>query len=121
MRLAAILLAVLLSGCAATKAQVTSALGDKYSGKSVDALVLEFGPPKSSFQMASGETAYQWELTNRTNIDTNQYGGSARTFYCRVRAIVGHDSIVRSVSTEDAANLLGESLCAQKLGLMRNA
>jgi hypothetical protein len=75
MRLAAILLAVLLSGCAATKAQVTSALGDKYSGKSVDALVLEFGPPKSSFQMASGETAYQWELTNRTNIDTNQYGG----------------------------------------------
>ena len=111
----------LLAGCAATKEQVTSALGDKYSGKSIDKLVVEFGPPVQTFKMADGSSAYQWELANRTNIATYEGSGSASTYYCRVRAIVGRDGIVQSVSTEDRSNIYGESFCAQRLGLKRNA
>ena len=120
MRLAALVFAVALSACAATKQQVTAALEDKYSGQSVDKLVVEFGPPINSFKMASGEVVYQWQLANVTSIAGNENSASARTYYCRVRAIVGCDNIVRSVSTEDASNLYGESICARRLGLKRN-
>lgn len=112
---------VLLSACAATQEQVTSALGNKYEGQSIDNLIMEFGPPLNSFKMASGDTAYQWELANHTNLNANEYGGSANTLYCRVRAIAGPDSRVRSVSTEDASNAFGESLCAKRLKMSRAA
>jgi hypothetical protein len=120
MRLAALVFAVALLACAATKEQVTAALEDKYSGQSVDKLVVEFGPPINSFKMASGEVVYQWELANVTRIAGDQYSASARTYHCRVRAIVGRDNMVRSVSTEDVSNLYGESFCAKRLGLQRN-
>lgn len=120
MRLIAITaLCVIVAGCAATQEQVTAALGSKYIGRSVDQLVLEFGPPASTFKMSAGSTAYQWELANHTKMRVNDYGGSASTLYCRVRAIAGADNIVRSVSTEDASNVVGESLCAKRLGIMR--
>jgi len=112
--------AVALSACAATKQQVTAALEDKYSGQSVDKLVVEFGPPINSFKMASGEVVYQWELANRTVMARGEYSASASTYFCRVRAIVGRDSMVRSVSTEDVSNLYGESFCAKRLGLRRD-
>lgn len=117
MRIAIFIMAALLSGCAATKEEVTASLGNQYSGGSVDNLVAQFGPPMNSFKMASGDTAYQWELTNHTNIDVNRGHGSARTHYCRVRAIVGPDNLVRSLSTEDVSSLFGGSLCARHLGL----
>ena len=121
LRVGVLLIAGLLVGCAATAQQVTSALGDKYSGKSVDRLVMEFGPPMNSFKMADGGSAYQWEVANHTNIATNQYGGSASTHFCRIRAIVGRDNIVQSVSTEDSSNVYGESFCAKRLGLKRES
>lgn len=113
-------LCVLVAGCAATQEQVTAALGSKYTGRSVDQLVLEFGPPTSTFKMSDGSAAYQWELANHTNINVDKYGGSANTRYCRVRAVAGPDNLVRSLSTEDASNIVGESLCARKLGLARS-
>jgi len=71
--------------------------------------------------MAGGVTAYQWELANHTNINVGKYGGSAKTLYCRVRAIVGPDDIVQRVSTEDASNIFGDSLCGKHLGMSRSA
>ena len=110
-----------LAGCAATKERVTSALGDKYAGQTIDNLVVRFGPPNNSFKMASGGSSYVWEIANHTNVDVDKYGGAANTFYCRIRAVTGPDNVVTSVSTEDVSNLLGESLCAKRLGLARQS
>jgi PBP1b-binding outer membrane lipoprotein LpoB len=39
-------LACLLSGCAATKQEVSENLGNRFLGKNVDTLVSEFGMPR---------------------------------------------------------------------------
>lgn len=57
-----------LAACAATKEQVTAALGNKYQGQSLDRLVMEYGPPSASFKMADGSSSYQWELANYTKL-----------------------------------------------------
>ncbi len=109
-----------LVGCAATQDQVTASLRDKYSGQSVDQLVMQFGPPSSTFKMADGGSAYEWNIANRTNIDTYRGTGAEATSFCKIRAVAGPDSVVRSVSTDDAAvNIYGDSLCAQKLRMPR--
>jgi hypothetical protein len=50
-----------LGGCAASRQEVVSRLGDEYVGQSVDALVIKFGPPASTFKMNSGDTSYIWQ------------------------------------------------------------
>ena len=107
-----LLAASALTGCAATSQEVVFSLNDQYDQKTVDAIVLDLGPPAQSFKMVGGETEYQWIVSNHTNVKMNDYGGTANTFYCKVRAIVRPDGIVRTVSTEDVSNVLGESLCA---------
>ena len=124
-RFAISIFTLLLIGCAATQQEVTSALQDRYTGHSVDNLVMQFGPPSNSFKMADGGSAYEWNIANHTNVDIGQYGGSENTLFCKFRAISGPDSLVRQVTTEDASNALGESLCAKKAengaqGLMRS-
>src|SRR4051794_10515192 len=57
-----VVLCVALGGCYATGADVRAKLGQDYVGKNVDALVLRWGPPASSFKMNGGDTAYSWQL-----------------------------------------------------------
>jgi hypothetical protein len=57
-----------LAGCAASRQEVVARLGDHFIGQNVDALVIQFGPPTSTFKMNSGETAYVWQLTAVTDI-----------------------------------------------------
>jgi hypothetical protein len=61
-----------LGGCVASRQEVATRLGDQYVGQNVDALVVKFGPPASTFKMNSGDTSYIWQLGNQTNINTDQ-------------------------------------------------
>ena len=119
----------LLSGCAATKQEVSANLGNRFVGKNVDALVTEFGPPASAFRMNSGETAYVWQLSDVTSINTYEGSGTAKTYHCRVNVISFPAGLVTKLTTEDVSGtggLLGlagvdirGSLCARRLGMPR--
>src|SRR5258708_12283468 len=50
-----------LGGCAASRQEVATRLGDEYVGQNVDALVIKFGPPASTFKMNSGDTSSIWQ------------------------------------------------------------
>ena len=50
----AMLVAVGMAGCGATKQEVAANLGDRFVGKNVDVLVSELGPPTSAFRMNTG-------------------------------------------------------------------
>jgi hypothetical protein len=128
-RFALLAAACLLSGCAATKQEVSENLGSRFIGKNVDSLVTEFGPPASAFRMNSGETAYLWQLSSVTLIDTDQGSGTARTKYCKVSVIASSSGIVTKLTTEDASGTGGVlglagvdiygSICARHLGMKR--
>jgi hypothetical protein len=45
-------LSAALAGCAASREEVAVRLGSQYVGQNVDALVVKFGPPASTFQNA---------------------------------------------------------------------
>jgi hypothetical protein len=114
-----------LGGCAASRQEVAARLGQEYIGKNVDALVVQWGPPASTFKMNSGETAYIWQLGNQTNINTYRGAGSASTMYCKVNVIASPAGIVTQLNTEDANIYVGltaavgidGSLCATRLGM----
>lgn len=118
---------IALSGCAATKQEVSGNLGNRFIGKNVDALVTEFGPPASSFRMNSGETSYLWQLSAVTRVNTNEGQGTAKTSYCKVSVIASPTGTVTKLTTEDASGTGGVlglvgvdiygSVCAQHLGM----
>jgi hypothetical protein len=124
-------LAMALCGCAASKQEVAARLGDQYLGKNVDALVMQFGPPSSSFRMNSGDTSYLWQLSAETDIDisSDRYGsrGSATTNYCKVSVIASPAGVVTRLTTEDTSGtggILGlagvdiyGSICGRRLGM----
>jgi hypothetical protein len=107
MHLAMLAVALVLSGCAATKQEVSDNLGNRFLGKNVDTLVSEFGPPASAFRMSSGETAYVWQLSAVTNINTDGGSGTAKTNYCKVSVISSPTGIVTKLTTEDASGTGG--------------
>jgi hypothetical protein len=127
--MATVMAVVALAGCAATKQEVSENLGGRFLGKNVDVLVSEFGPPASAFRMNSGETAYVWQLSAVTYIDTDNRGGTAKTNYCKVNVIASPAGIVTKLTTEDSsgtgglAGLAGidiyGSICARHLGMKR--
>jgi hypothetical protein len=127
--MSAVLAVVALPGCAATKQEVSANLGDLFLGKNVDALVSEFGPPASTFRMNSGETAYVWQLSAVTKINTNDGIGTAKTNYCKVNVISSPTGIVTKLTTEDESGTGGivglagvdiyGSVCARHLGMRR--
>jgi hypothetical protein len=100
-----------------------------FSKKNVDALVSEFGPPASTFRMNSGETAYVWQLSAVTKINTNDGIGTAKTNYCKVNVISSPTGIVTKLTTEDESGTGGivglagvdiyGSVCARHLGMRR--
>jgi hypothetical protein len=99
----------LLSGCAASREEVVTQLGNRFVGQNVDALVREFGPPGSTFKMNSGDTSYIWQLGNQTDINTDRGAGFAQTRYCKVSVIANKAGIVTQLKTEDS-NAGGASL-----------
>jgi hypothetical protein len=118
-----------LAGCAASREDVVSRLGSQYVGQNVDALVIKFGPPLSSFAMHSGDTSYIWQLGNQTNINTDRGSGIASTQYCKVSVIASKIGIVNQLNTEDsnaggglpgALGMYG-SICAHRLGMERQS
>jgi hypothetical protein len=122
---AAILCCVGVAGCAASREEVAARLGAEYVGKNVDTLVVKFGPPASMFKMHSGQTSYQWQLSNVTDIAVNQGYGRASTRYCKVTVIASPTGIVTQLDTEDSnaggglTAALGAygSICANRLGM----
>jgi hypothetical protein len=122
-------LCVALVGCAASKQEVASRLGDQYVGQNAVALVMKFGPPASTFKMNSGDTSYIWQLGNQTNIATDRGTGVATTQFCKVSVIANKSGIVTQLNTEDAnaggglyamTGVLG-SICANRLGIERQS
>jgi hypothetical protein len=73
LKIAAVVAGAALAGCAATQQGVVASLDQRFIGKNVDTLVTEFGPPANAFKMNSGETAYVWQLSAVTNINTDRY------------------------------------------------
>jgi hypothetical protein len=115
-----VLVAACLCGCAATVQQVADKLNQKYDGANADQMTLAFGPPRSVFKMNNGSSLYEWQVGGQAmNVDAGRYGGTADTFRCLVRATVAPNGIVSNVTTSDAANMGGESLCATRMGLVR--
>ena len=127
-RLGFALLALALGGCAASREEVAARLGAEYVGKNVDTVVAKFGPPTSTFKMNSGQTSYQWQLANQTDIAVNNRGsGYASTQYCKVSVIASPTGVVSQLNTEDsnagsgidaAVGVYG-SICANRLGMQR--
>ena len=119
--------ATLVAGCAASRQEVASRLGAEYVGQNVDALTVKFGPPTSMFKMNSGQTSYQWQLGNQTDIAVDQGYGHASTRYCKVSVIASPTGTVTQLDTEDsnagggisAAFGAYGSLCANRLGMRR--
>ena len=105
-RLGFALLALALGGCAASREEVAARLGAEYVGKNVDTVVAKFGPPTSMFKMNSGQTSYQWQLANQTEVAVDDYGyGSASrasTQYCKVNVIASPTGVVSQLNTEDS-------------------
>jgi len=79
--LGAVAVCFALGGCAASRQEVVTRLGDEYIGKNVDVLVVKFGPPTSTFKLNSGQGSYVWQLSAVTDIATDRGYGTASTAY----------------------------------------
>lgn len=130
MRIAIVaVLCAALMGCAASKQEVASRLGSEFIGQNLDALVVKFGPPASTYKMNSGEQSTVWQLTAITDVVADRGYGQASTRFCKVTAISSPNGMVNTLNTEDSnagAGILGAvgafgSICAQRLGMQRQS
>ena len=79
------------------------------------------------FKLNSGQTSYQWQLSNQTDIAVGRGYGTASTRYCKVTVIASPTGIVTQLDTEDsnagndiyAAFGAYGSICANRLGMQR--
>jgi hypothetical protein len=83
-----------LTGCAASRQEVAARLGDQYVGQNVDALVLKFGPPTSSFKLNSGQSSYVWQLTAVTDVAGDRGYAQAQTRFCKISVIASPAGVV---------------------------
>src|SRR5690348_5266559 len=93
-KLIAVSLAVTLAGCATAQVPVTQQLSGQYKDKSVDQLVVAYGPPTSSFTMTNGDKMHEWQMAAGTD-------GNGNAVQCKIRAQASSQGVVRSVSTND--------------------
>jgi hypothetical protein len=116
-------------GCAASRQEVSERLGEYYIGQNVDALVIDFGPPASTFKMNSGDTSYIWQLGNQTNAVGGDGAAIASTRFCKVSVVASKTGIVTLLNTEDsnagggiagAVGMYG-SICANRLGMQHRS
>jgi hypothetical protein len=129
MRVLAVFALGVLGGCAASAPEVRARLGQEYIGKNVDTLVVQWGPPTSTFRMNSGQASYVWQLSAVTDIAINDGRGSASTYGCKVSVIASPTGVITQLDTEDhnpigtgligLAGALGAtgSMCGQRLGM----
>jgi hypothetical protein len=110
---------MMLASCAATKQEVIDRLGSQYIGKNVDVLVGQFGPPAATFKMNSGQTSYQWQLSNFTG-RASRYGSASQTVFSKVSVIAAPNGTINQLNTEDA-DFLDGSICAERLGMQIRA
>jgi hypothetical protein len=101
---------LMLTGCSSWQ-EVATRLGQHYVGHNVNAVVVQFGPPASTFKMNSGETSYVWQLGKTVE--------TASTEYCKVTVIASPAGIVTQFNTEDpnvgtTAGMKG-NFCAERL------
>src|SRR5262245_44616336 len=124
-KLGIVALSATLAGCAASREEVVARLGEHYIGKNVDQLVIDFGPPASTFKMNSGDTSYIWQLGNQTNAVGGDGSAIASTRYCKVSVVASPKGVVSQLNTEDsnagggfgaAVGMYG-SICANRLGI----
>ena len=120
-------LCIALCGCAASREEVISRLGEQYIGQNVDQLVIDWGPPANTFKMNSGDTSYIWQLGDQTNINTDRGSGIESTRFCKVSVVASKTGLVSQLNTEDsnagagiggAVGMYG-SICANRLGIQR--
>lgn len=90
-----------LGGCAASAPEVKARLGQEYVGKNVDSLVVQWGPPTTTFKMNSGQTSYVWQLATETTVNLDRGSGIAKTYACRVNVIASPTGIIQQLDTED--------------------
>ena len=120
-----VVLCAAVGGCAASRQEVATRVGQEYIGKNVDILVVQWGPPTSTFKMNSGESSYLWQLSAVTDVDMYRGSGTASLRYCKVSVIASPTGIITQLNTDDAnagAGLIGAvggfgSMCAQRLGM----
>jgi|SRR6185437_5726294 len=118
-----------LGGCAASRQEVVAQLGQEFIGQNVDALVVQWGPPASTFKMNSGDTSYVWQLGNQTNVVADRGSGFASTRFCKVNVVASKTGIVTQLTTEDSnagGGLVGAlggygSICANRLGIQHRS
>ena len=65
-----------LGGCAASKQEVATRLGDQYVGQNVDALVVKFGPPANTF-LITGPTRSATDISGGPDADRRDAGGGS--------------------------------------------
>lgn len=125
----AVVACLALAGCAASREEVATRLGDRFVGQNVDSLVVDFGPPANTFKMNSGDTSYIWQLSNQTNAVGGNGSAIASTRFCKVSVITNKAGVVTQLNTEDsnagggiegAMGLYG-SICAHRLGMQRRS
>jgi hypothetical protein len=117
--------ALSLAACAASRQEVVSRLGDEFIGQNVDSLVVQWGPPASTFKMNSGDTSYVWQLGNQTDIRTDDGAGFASTRFCKVNVVASKTGLITQLNTEDSnagGGLVGAlggygSICARRLSM----
>jgi hypothetical protein len=121
--------ALVLVDCAASRQEVAARLGHQFIGQNVDALVVKFGPPTSTFKLNSGQSSYVWQLTAVTDVAVDRGYGQAQTRFCKVSVIASPVGLVTQLNTEDsnageglyaAVGAFG-SICAQRLGMRPQA
>jgi hypothetical protein len=85
MKKLAVVLLIALAGCTTTE-QANSALASRFKGGAADSFFLAYGPPTSSYKLASGGTLYTWAESAKTynmpgHANTSFVGNQAFTTY----------------------------------------
>jgi hypothetical protein len=121
-------LAALVGGCAASRQEVASRLGQEFVGKNVDVMVTQFGPPASTFKMTSGGTSYQWQLAGGTDVVGGDGMALASQRHCKVNVVADRSGTVMDLKTDDTGSATSygyftvtESLCAKRFGMKKEA
>lgn len=125
------LLCISLAGCAASRSEVKARLGQEYIGQNVDTLVLNWGPPATTFRLNSGQQSYVWQLSSVTEAVGGDGYATARTIGCKVTVVASPAGVITNLDTEDhnpgGTGVLGlagsmgafGSMCAHRLGMKR--
>jgi hypothetical protein len=97
-----------LSGCATAQVPATQQLSGQYKDKSIDQLVVAYGPPASTFAMTNGDKMHEWQLPAGTD-------GNGNAVQCKIRAVANPQGVVRTVSTNDQEAGTGNTWCSHAL------